>query len=147
MYKVAKIIAIILGVIGFVLWIIIARADSNVVAEAGSSSNNIVGMMINLGYWLTIIVAIITLLFSLVGLASDANKLKKAAISLAVFAVVIVVSYVLASGTDVDLFRMANRGIHVTEGAVRWVGAGLWAFYILALLAILAMVIGAFKKQ
>src|SRR5690606_20171257 len=144
---VAKIIAIILGVIGFVLWIIIARADSNVVAEAGSSSNNIVGMMINLGYWLTIIVAIITLLFSLVGLASDANKLKKADISLAVFAVVIVVSYVLASGTDVDLFRMANRGIHVTEGAVRWVGAGLWAFYILALLAILAMVIGAFKKQ
>lgn len=147
MYKVAKIIAIILGVIGFVLWIIIARADSNVVAEAGSSSNNIVGMMINLGYWLTIIVAIITLLFSLVGLASDGNKLKKAAISLAVFAVVIVVSYVLASGTNVDLFRMANRGIHVTEGAVRWVGAGLWAFYILALLAILAMVIGAFKKQ
>lgn len=147
MYKVAKIIAIILGVIGFVLWIIIARADSNVVAEAGSSSNNIVGIMINLGYWLTIIVAIITLLFSLVGLASDGNKLKKAAISLAVFAVVIVVSYVLASGTNVDLFRMANRGIHVTEGAVRWVGAGLWAFYILALLAILAMVIGAFKKQ
>ncbi|MDG3583102.1 hypothetical protein [Galbibacter pacificus] len=138
MYKIAKIIAIILGVIGLVLWVLIARSDDN---------GSYIDVMLNLGIGLTIIAAVITLLFSIVGLASDTDKLKKSLISIAVFALVLIVSYFLATGTDVDLQKMADRGIQVTEGTVKTVGAGLISFYILTVLAILAMIIGGFKKQ
>lgn len=147
MYKIAKIVAIILGVIGLVLWVLIARADSDVVAQTGSSSNNVVGMMISLGYWATIIVAIITLLFSLAGIASDPQKLKKALISIGVFAAVILVSYLIGTSEGFDFDKMADKGINVSAGTVKWVDAGLWSFYILAILAVLAMVVGGFKKQ
>lgn len=147
MYKIAKIIAIILGVIGLVLWVLIARADSDVVAQTGSSSNNVVGLMISVGYWATIIVAIVTLLFSLVGLASEPEKLKKALLSLGVFGVVVLVSYLIATSEGFDFDRMADKGINVSASTVKWVDAGLWSFYILAALAILAMFVGSFKKQ
>ncbi|MCF8713383.1 hypothetical protein JM658_00950 [Joostella atrarenae] len=139
MYKIAKILAIILSVIGLVLWVLIAQNDDN---------EGFIGIMINLGIWLTVIVAGITFIFSIVGLASDADKLKKALISVAAFAVIVLVSYfVFANGSDVNLQQMADRGIDVTEGTVKAVDAGLWTFYILAVLAILAMVVGGFKKQ
>lgn len=133
--------------IGLVLWVLIARADSDVVAQTGSSSNNVVGLMISVGYWATIIVAIITLLFSLVGLASEPDKLKKALVSLGVFGLVVLVSYLIATSEGFDFDRMADKGINVSASTVKWVDAGLWSFYILAALAILAMFVGGFKKQ
>ncbi|EKF54716.1 hypothetical protein I215_11030 [Galbibacter marinus] len=147
MYKIAKIVAIILGVIGLVLWVIIARADSDVVAQTGSSSNNVVGMMISLGYWATIIVAIVTLLFSLAGIASEPQKLKKALISVGVFAAVVLVSYLIGTSEGFDFDKMADKGIAVTASTVKWVDAGLWSFYILAFMAVVAMIVGGFKKQ
>jgi uncharacterized oligopeptide transporter (OPT) family protein len=147
MYKIAKIIAIILGVISLVLWVLIARADSEEVAVVGSSSNNVVGIMINLGYWLTIVVAIITLLFSLAGLATEPEKLKKALISVGVFGAVILVSYLIGTSEGFNFDLMADKGIDVSESTVKWVDAGLWSFYILAFLAVLAMIVGGFKKQ
>ena len=147
MYKIAKIIAIILGVISLVLWVLIARADSEEVAVVGSSSNNVVGIMINMGYWLTIVVAIITLLFSLAGLATEPEKLKKALISIGVFGAVILVSYLIGTSEGFNFDLMADKGIDVSESTVKWVDAGLWSFYILAFLAVLAMIVGGFKKQ
>src|SRR5699024_272327 len=136
MYKIAKIIAIILGVISLVLWVLIARADSEEVAVVGSSSNNVVGIMINMGYWLTIVVAIITLLFSLAGLATEPEKLKKALISIGVFGAVILVSYLIGTSEGFNFDLMADKGIDVSESTVKWVDAGLWSFYILAFLAV-----------
>ncbi|QLE00879.1 hypothetical protein HX109_04590 [Galbibacter sp. BG1] len=138
MYKIAKILAIILGVIGLGLWLAIVYQDSN---------EGVISIMINLGIWLTVIIAAITFIFSLVGLASDPDKLKKSLISVGVFALIIAISYfVLASGSDIDLDKMAARDIDVSENTVRWVGAGLWTFFILAILAVGAMVVGSFKK-
>ncbi|MCM5662574.1 hypothetical protein [Galbibacter mesophilus] len=139
MYKIAKILAIILGVVGLGLWIAIVYQDNN---------EGVISLMINLGIWLTIIIAAITFIFSLVGLASDPDKLKKSLISVGVFALIIAISYfVLASGSDVDLDKMAARDIDVSENTVKWVGAGLWTFFILAILAVGAMIVGSFKKQ
>lgn len=139
MYKIAKILAIILSVIGLVLWVLIVQSDDN---------EGVISLMISLGLWLTVIIAGITLVLSLMGLASDGDKLKKALISVAAFALIIGISYVVfATGKDVDLQQMADRGIDVTEGTVKAVGAGLWSFYILAIVAVVAMVVGGFKKQ
>jgi hypothetical protein len=80
-------------------------------------------------------------------LITHPDKLKRALISLAVFGVVILASYfVLSSGTDINLERLAAKGIQVDEGTSRMVGAGLWAFYLLALIAIVAMLFSGVKK-
>lgn len=140
MYRIAKILAIILGVVGLVVWVMIARNDN-------PSESGMVDLMINLGKWMTILTAIVTFVFSLWQLLTHPDKLKKALISIGVFALVLVISYaVLSSGTDVDLERMAQRGIDVTEGTSKMVGAGLWAFYLLALIAVGAMLLSGVKK-
>ncbi|THD69034.1 hypothetical protein E7Z59_01505 [Robertkochia marina] len=140
MYRIAKILAIILGVVGLVIWVMIAR-DEN---PAGSG---MVDLMINLGYYMTIITAVVTFAFAVWQLITHPDKLKKALISLGAFAVVLVIAYaVLASGTNINLDSLAQRGIVVDEGTSKMVGAGLWAFYLLALIAVLSMVFAGVKK-
>lgn len=139
MYKIAKILAIVLGVVGVILWALIARSED-------PSGSNTIDIMINLGKYMTILAAVVALLFTLVNLVTHPNKLKKALISLGVFALVVIVSYAVSSGTDVDLTKMAERGIETSEGTSKTVGAGLIAFYILAAMAVLSMVVSGFKK-
>ncbi|MBL7473889.1 hypothetical protein [Robertkochia sediminum] len=140
MYRIAKILAIILGVAGLVIWVMIARNDD-------PASSGMVDLMINLGKWMTIITAVVTFALAIWQLITHPEKLKRALISLAVFAVVILASYfVLSSGTDINLERLAAKGISVDEGTSRTVGAGLWAFYLLALIAIVSMLYGGVKK-
>ncbi|MCX2678766.1 hypothetical protein OOZ15_02325 [Galbibacter sp. EGI 63066] len=138
MYKIAKILAIILGIVGLVLWVVIANSNDN---------EGMISLMINVGKWMTIITAVVTVLFAIVQLLSHPDKLKKSLISIVAFGLVLLISYfVLSSGTDVDLQAMADKGIDVTEGTSKTVGAGLWAFYLLAIIAILAMVVSGVKK-
>lgn len=138
MYKIAKILAIILGVVGLVLWVMIANSTDN---------EGTVSMMITLGTWMTIITAVVTLLFAVVQLVSHPDKLKKSLISIGAFALIMIVSYyVFSSGTDIDLAEMSRKGIDVTEGTSKLVGGGLIAFYILAAVAVLAMLLSGAKK-
>ena len=138
MYKIAKILAILLGVVGLILWILLVRSDEN---------SSTVDIMIGLGIWMTIIIAVITLLFSIAQLVTHPDKLKKSLISIVAFALILLISYfVLATGTDVNLQEMSRKGIEVSEGTVKLVGGGLWAFYLLAIVAVGAMIIGGAKK-
>ena len=140
MYRIAKILAIILGVVGLVIWVMIARSDN-------PEGSGMVDLMINLGYYMTIITAVVTFAFAVWQLITHPDKLKKALISLGAFAVVLVIAYaVLASGTNINLDSLAQRGIVVDEGTSKMVGAGLWAFYLLALIAVLSMVFAGVKK-
>jgi hypothetical protein len=63
------------------------------------------------------------------------------------FVVVVLISYVLASGTDVSIEEMAGRGIDTSETTIRRIGTGLNMFFLLVLIAIAAMVLGAFKNM
>lgn len=139
MYRIAKILAIILGVIGLIVWVMIAR-------DANPAESSMIDLMINLGKWMTILTAIVTFGFAIWQLLTHPDKLWKALISLGVFAAVLVISYMLSSGTDINLEGLAQKGIDVTEGTSRMVGAGLWAFYLLAFIAVIAMVFSGIKK-
>lgn len=140
MYRIAKILAILLGVAGLVIWVMIARS-------ANPAESGMVDLMITLGKWMTILTAIVTFAFSIWQLLTHPDKLKKALISIGVFALVIAVSYfLLSSGSDINLEKLAEKGIDVTEGTSRMVGAGLWAFYLLALIAVISMVAAGVKK-
>jgi hypothetical protein len=62
------------------------------------------------------------------------------------FVLVIVISYVLSSGTDVDLDEMARKGLPTTEGTVKAIGAGLNVFFILTVVAIVLLILPGVKK-
>jgi len=78
----------------------------------------------------------------LIGLTSDAKKLKKALLSAGLFLAVIGISYVMSTGVETPL----KDGEVLSANGSRWVGAGLRAFYILAVVAIGAMLMSGAKR-
>ena len=94
-----------------------------------------VSALVNLALFILGIAVVVTLIFSLVGLTSDSKKLKKALISVGLFALVIAIGYGMSTGVETPL----KDGEVLSASGSRWVGAGLRIFYILAIVAIAAM--------
>ena len=63
------------------------------------------------------------------------------------FLLVVVISYVLADGTDINLDEMANRGIATSETTVKRIGTGLNVFFLLVVIAVGSMLYGGFKNM
>jgi len=87
------------------------------------------------------IVLAMVVLFVLKGVFE--GDLKKTLISVGVFLAIIIISYVLADSTPMQL---PDEGGMLSESGSKWVGTGLYTFYILAVVAILLMVFSGFKK-
>jgi len=144
MNKIVKIVLVALGLISAVLWYFLPGSD--VPAEVAAESASISGMFTITFILLGIAVAV-SLVFTLMNLFTNPKSLKKTLIVLGSFLVVVVFSYILASGTDVNLDEMANRGIATTETTVKRIGTGLNLFFFLVAIAIGSMLIGGFKKM
>lgn len=142
MHKIIKIVLIVLGLLGALLWFMLPSSD---VPAAEASQNTAMNLMFVMTYVLLAIAIIASLLFALAKLISSPESLKKTLFALAGFAVVVVIAYVLASGTDVDMAGLANNGIHTTEGEVRAIGAGLNVFVIMTLAAVVLMILPGVK--
>lgn len=142
MHKIIKIVLIVLGLLGALLWFMLPSSN---VPAAEASQNTAMNLMFVMTYVLLAIAIIASLLFTLAKLISSPQSLKKTLFTLGGFAIVIVIAYVLASGTDVDMAGLAKNGIHTTEGTVKAIGAGLNVFVIMTLAAIVLMLIPTIK--
>jgi uncharacterized membrane protein len=101
-----------------------------------------VSPLVSLAIAILLITVIITLLFSLLNLASSTEKLKKSLIFIGCFAVIVGIAFALSEGAETPL----KDGNMLSKNGSRWVGTGLRMFYILAALAILSMVLSGAKK-
>lgn len=142
MHKIVKIVLIVVGLVGALLWFMLPSSN---VPPAEASQNTWMNLMFLLTFVLLAIAIIASLLFTLAKLISSPESLKKTLLTLGGFAVVVVIAYVLASGTDVDMAGLAKNGIHTTEGTVKAIGAGLNVFVIMTLVAIVLMIIPGLK--
>ena len=134
LHKIFSIIALILAIVGIIFGLMIALGDS-------------VGMIDNMMYVAYAIFAItiaLVLFYVIKGLFT--GDIKKTLISLGVFLGIVIVSYVMASGTDLDLQPFIDKGQNITETTSKYVGAGLYTFYALAIFAIAATTLSGFKK-
>ncbi|MAO07863.1 MAG: hypothetical protein CL596_04035 [Alteromonas sp.] len=138
LHKILKIVALILGVVGIVFWFLILSKGDDAIEATGEG----VDPMLYIAYITLGIVLLFVLIFVLKGIFS--GDLKKTLMSVGAFLVVVVIGYVMSSGSIEGLPLV--DGAPVTESTSKWVGAGLNTFYILALLAILAMIFSGFKK-
>ncbi len=132
LYKVIKILAFVLAIVGAVFMLMIMTGNEAMI------DNMLAVTYVTLG-----LVIAFVLLFVVKGFFE--GNIKKTLLTLGAFLAIIGVSYALSSGTDLNLKPFTDKGVDITEGDSKMVGAGLIAFYILAFLAIVSMAFSGIK--
>ena len=131
--NIIKIFSAIIGVLAaFFLLRIIGTGDDDIKMAASMGDFGAVSPLVELARIVVLITISVTLIFTLLGLFSDPAKLKKAAISVGLFLVVVVISFLISDGIETPL----KDGEVLSASASRWVGTGIRTFYILASVAI-----------
>ncbi|RDK88277.1 hypothetical protein [Marinirhabdus gelatinilytica] len=130
LHKIFKIIGIVLGLLGVVFMAMLLTGN-----ESAQD------YLIYIGYIVFAVTLVMVVLFVLKGVFQ--GDIKKTLISLGVFLAIILVSYVLADNTPMQL---PDDGGMTSETGSKWVGTGLYTFYILAVVAVGLMVFSGFKK-
>jgi hypothetical protein len=131
LYKILKIIVAILSIVGAIFALMIM-----------SGNEGMIDNMIYVTYVILAIILALVLVFVIKGLL--AGDIKKTLMSVGAFVVILVISYAMSSGTDLNLAPFAEKG--VTEATSKYVGAGLNAFYALSIIAIGSMLFSGIKN-
>ena len=136
LHKILKILGLVISLVGvYFLANIIMKGDDAVIA----SGSSIDGFLYT-AYIIFALVLVAVIIFGLKGLFS--GNIKNTLIILGAFIAVIAISYVLSDNTPMAL----KDGEMLSESGSKWVGTGIHTFYILALIAIAAMIISGFKR-
>ena len=140
---IVKIISAVFGLLGVVfLFRVIGAGDEEIKMAASMGDFGSVSPLVTLSIAILVITVIITVLFSLLNLASSGQKLKKSLLFIGCFVIVLVIAYGASSGVETPL---KDCEILSASGS-RWVETGLRMFYLLAALAIGSMVFFGGKK-
>lgn len=135
--KITKIGCIALGILGIIfLFIVFATGDDTIKMSAASGEFGVITPIILLSQLILLIAVIVTLLFSLRGLAKDKAKMKSALTSAGLFLVVVVVAFFLSSGVETPM----RDGKVLSAIGSQLVGTGIRVFYILAIIAVGLMI-------
>ena len=142
-HKIVKIATGILGVLGIVfLFMVIGSGDEEVKAAAAMGDYSKISPLITLSQVILGIAIIATLVFSLLSLFSDKEKLKKALFSIVGLLVVLGVAYATSEGVETPM----KDGEVLSAAGARMVGTGIRMFYFLTIIAIGSMLFSSVKK-
>lgn len=137
LHKILKIVAFALAIIGAIFALMLIAGDDE--SDVGMAGN-----MLYIAYVVLGLVLAMVLVFVVKGLF--AGNVKKTLMSVGAFLAIVIISYAVSSGADLDLKPFLQKGQDVTESTSKNVGAGLITFYVLAILAIASMAYSGVKK-
>ena len=141
--NIIKIISGILGVLGAIFLLrIMSTGDDQIKMDASLGDFSIVTPLIMLAIFILSIAVLVTIIFSLISLAANKNKLKKSLLMLGIFILVIAISYGISDGVETPL----KDGEILSANGSRWVGTGIRVFYILTVVAFVSMIFSSVKK-
>ena len=141
--NIIKIVSGLLGVLGAVLLIrIMSLGDDQIKMDASMGDYSSISPLINLALFILAIAVVVTLIFSIITLASDSKKLKKSLIASGLFLLVIAISYGVSEGVETP---MKDDKILSASGS-RLVGTGIVSFYILTVIAFGSMMFSSIKR-
>ncbi|GAB5564734.1 MAG: hypothetical protein Wins2KO_17970 [Winogradskyella sp.] len=141
LHKILKIVAIVLSLAGVVSLVrIIAAGDEAI--ETGEKAG-LVDPMAYIAYIILGLVLAFVVVFVVKNLFTNTAGLKNTLIGVGAFAAVLIISYVMAGG---DTMKYKLEDGFATDSQSQMVGAGLTAFYILIIVAALAMIFSGVKK-
>ena len=136
LHKVTKIVAIVISILSLV-------ALGGLMATSDSEDNSWISPLIYLSYIILLACIVVVLIYVFKNLFSNKENLKKTLIYIGVFFGVVLVSFILADGTEI---KSASNEIIASESTSKWVSTGLNTFYLLAVAAIGTMVWTGFNK-
>ena len=140
---IVKIISALFGLLGAIfLFRIIGVGDEEIKMAASSGDFGSVSPLVSLAIAILFITVGVTVIFSLLNLASSSEKLKKSLIFIGCFLAIMGISFALSNGVETPM----KDGEVLSASGSRWVGAGLRMFYILAALAVLSMIFSGARK-
>ena len=140
---IVKIISAVFGLLGAIfLFRIIGVGDEEIKMAASMGDFGTVTPLVSLAIAILSIAVIVTVLFSLLSLASSPEKLKKSLVFIGCFLLITGIAYAISSGVETPM----KDGEMLSVSGSRWVETGLRMFYILATLAILSMVFSGARK-
>ena len=136
LHKIIKIIAIILSLAGVIfLAMIIAKGDEAVTATGAGLDG-----FLYVAY-ITFALTILFVIFFVVKGIFEGN-IKSTLLSVGAFVLIVLISYILSDGTPMQVVDAEP----LSASGSKWVDTGLYTFYIMAILAIGAMVFTGIKK-
>ncbi len=147
MQKILKIVLAVFSLIGVVLWTQLPTRELSEADPAAAVNSGAMNFMFILTYILLAFAVITSLVFAFKNMFSEPGNLKKILFGIGGMLLVVAISYGLASGTDVDISKMADKGIETSESTIKNIGTGLNVFFILTIIAIGAMVLPGIKRM
>ena len=129
LHKVTKIAAVIVAILS-VLFL------GGLMATSDSEDNSWINPLIYLAYVILAACVAVVLLFVLKNLFSKKENLKKTSILLGAFLSLVLISYILADGTEI---KSVTNEIVASESTSKWVSTGLTMFYFLGFAALATM--------
>jgi hypothetical protein len=149
--KLAKIVLWALMIISVIIFVFMfASIDSE--TNPGQKARNLMALNINWSIVLFAIAAITSLGFAVIQMAGDKSQAIGALIVLLIFAVIVGVSYSMATSEMPKFFgvdKFIADGV-LTPSITRWIGAGLYVTYILfagAFLSIIGFSVASIVKR
>ncbi len=139
-HKILKYLALVIGVIGLILLGRIIMAGDDAIEASASTQASVVTPMLWLSYLVLLVVIALVAFFVIKGLFR--GNIKNTLIAVGAFVLVVVIAYLVTDGTQMEL----KDGGTLSASASHWVGAGLVTFYILAAIAVGAMVLSGVRK-
>ena len=141
--KLTRIGCIALGVLGLIfLAIVFASGDDSIKMAAASGNYGTITPIIILSQITLLIAVVVTLIFSLRGIAKDKSKMKNALKSAGLFLIVVVIAFVLSNGVETPM----RDGKVLSAMGSKLVGTGIRVFFILSMIAVGLMVFPGTKK-
>ena len=142
MKKVLTIILALVGILSIVFLAMIISAGDDAVKMGEASSS--VDSFMYVAYIILFVTLFFVLIFTLKGVFTNINTLKSTLKSLGAFALLALICYFgLAEGVETPL----KDGDSLSAGGSQLVGAGLYLFYALILIAGALMVFSGIKKM
>jgi len=144
MHKILKIVVAILSLIGIVsLFRIIAKGEEEVKGLAAAGDTSLLEPMAWIAYIILALTLALVVLFVISNLFKGGGNIKNTLIGVGAFAVVLLIGYLMSSGDTMQYFY---NDVAATDKESQLVGGGLVAFYILSVVAIVAMLFAGIKK-
>ncbi|WP_121666848.1 hypothetical protein [Mesonia aquimarina] len=141
LHKVLKYLAIVIGVIGLIFLARIVIEGDDAIEGSADLQASMINPLIYLTYAVIVAVLVLVLIFVLKDLFT--GNVKNTLLSIGAFAVILFIAYLIpGETTPVEM----NNGEMLSSGGVTIVNMGLRTFYILAGIAVGAMIFSGVKK-
>ena len=141
--KITRIGCIALGVLGMIfLSLVFFTGDDSIKMSAASGDYGVITPIILLSQIVLFIAVLVTLTFSLRGIAKDKVKMKNAIKSTGLFLLVVLIGFLLSNGVETPM----RDGKVLSAMGSRLVGTGINVFFILTIIAVGLMVFPGTKK-